>query len=100
MGWNSYDMTIGNHGINSSFAIQAAHFIHENLQPLGYDYLTLDSGWFGTDSVYEADGAGQTVDEYGRLVPNRTCVHHPAVKIIWCSALSLSVHCFDGIGCI
>lgn len=72
MGWNSYDMTIGNHGINSSFAIQAAHFIHDNLQPLGYNYITLDSGWFGTDSTYEGDGAGQTVDEYGRLVPNRT----------------------------
>jgi alpha-galactosidase len=70
-GWNSYDSTVGNHGINESVATEAAHFLAEHLLPLGYEYLTLDSGWFGTDSLYSPQN-GQTVDEYGRLLPNAT----------------------------
>ena len=68
MGWNSYDATVGNGGINESVAREAAAFIKEKLAGVGYEYVVLDSGWFGIDSEYGA----QTIDEYGRLIPNST----------------------------
>jgi hypothetical protein len=65
MGWNSYDSTIGNSGINESYAKSAAAFVQEHLSAVGYEYIVLDSGWFGIDSQYGA----QLVDKYGRLIP-------------------------------
>ena len=70
-GWNSYDSTVGNHGINETVALASARFVAAVLKPHGYTYLTLDSGWFGTDSLIGADN-GQHVDEWGRLLPNAT----------------------------
>jgi alpha-galactosidase len=46
----------------------AAASLAANLLPHGYDFLTLDSGWFGEDNLYGT----QSVDAYGRLVPNTT----------------------------
>lgn len=41
------------------------------LLKVGYNHIVLDSGWFGTDSLYYPEN-GQTVDEWGRLLPNKT----------------------------
>ena len=64
-GWNSYDSTVGNGGINESVAKEAALFVKKHLAAVGYEYIVLDSGWFGVDSEYGA----QVVDAHGRLIP-------------------------------
>ena len=68
IGWNSYDSTVGNGGVNETVARDGAKFVSEHLAAVGYEYIVLDSGWFGIDSEYGA----QTVDAHGRLIPNST----------------------------
>jgi hypothetical protein len=56
----------------------------------GYDTLTIDSGWFGEDNLYGA----QTIDEFGRLVPNTT-QYPSAGRIAAGSSGNEGVHYFD-----
>lgn len=71
-GWNSYDSsppwTQSREASTEAATLQDADVLSAKLLPHGYDTLTLDSGWFGEDNLYGA----QTIDEFGRLVPNTT----------------------------
>ena len=60
--------TIGNGGINETIAKSSAVFIEKNLAEFGYQYIILDSGWFGVDSEYGV----QAIDNFGRLMPSTT----------------------------
>lgn len=70
MGWNSWDAygsTIDEQKFRTSAEWVAAH-----LKPAGYEYVTIDEGWF--DDNPPADGSPATkphlVDQYGRLIPS------------------------------
>jgi hypothetical protein len=71
-GWNSYDSSPpwgeSMEASTQEGAEAAAASLAKTLLPHGYDHMTLDSGWFGEDNLYGT----QTVDAYGRLVPNTT----------------------------
>eukprot|EP01052_Picozoa_sp_SAG31_P001109 SAG31_NODE_35_length_31836_cov_10.841352_28_plen_297_part_00 len=74
-GWNSYDSSppwgpppLGMEASREGPTLKNAATLSRTLLPHGYDMFTLDSGWFGEDNLYGT----QTIDEYGRLVPNVT----------------------------
>eukprot|EP01012_Entosiphon_sulcatum_P019815 TRINITY_DN24774_c0_g1_i1.p1 TRINITY_DN24774_c0_g1~~TRINITY_DN24774_c0_g1_i1.p1 ORF type:complete len:465 (+),score=69.52 TRINITY_DN24774_c0_g1_i1:27-1397(+) len=60
LGWNSYD-SFG--ASNESVTLATAQEIKAKLLPLGWDYVTIDAGWFGADAT-------PSIDQYGRLIPN------------------------------
>mmetsp|Transcript_32719 Transcript_32719/g.85646 ORF Transcript_32719/g.85646 Transcript_32719/m.85646 type:complete len:485 (-) Transcript_32719:466-1920(-) len=72
-GWNSYDSSppwsaASDGASNERDTLTDAAALATRLLPHGYSLLTLDSGWFGVDNQYGT----QTIDAYGRLVPNVT----------------------------
>ena len=71
-GWNSYDSSppwsSSTEASTENSTLRDAAILSRKLKPHGFDILTLDSGWFGEDNRYGT----QTIDAYGRLVPNIT----------------------------
>ena len=71
-GWNSYDSSPpwseSMEASTQDGAEAAATSLAKTLLPHGFEYMVLDSGWFGEDNLYGT----QTIDAWGRLVPNVT----------------------------
>ena len=67
MGWNSWD----SYGffISEPDFRSSAQWIAANLKPFGYEYVTIDEGWYESlPAPSQKDGALH-LDEYGRFIP-------------------------------
>ncbi len=68
LGWNSYD-SYGD-GVTEAETLANAEYLHDHLQPYGWDYVVIDYRWYdpraGGRSTTET---GLAMDEFGRLQP-------------------------------
>ena len=68
MGWNSWDA----YGttIDEQFFRANAQWIAQHLKPFGYQYVTIDEGWYEPRTSAATNSSEQlVVDQYGRFVP-------------------------------
>ncbi len=68
MGWNSWD-AYGTTIDEQSFRANA-QWIAQHLKPFGYEYVTVDEGWYEPAASAATNSSQQlVVDQYGRYVP-------------------------------
>jgi alpha-galactosidase len=68
MGWNSWD-AYGTTIDETSFRANA-EWIAKHLKPFGYQYVTIDEGWYEPRASAAANSSEQLViDQYGRFIP-------------------------------
>jgi len=71
MGWNSYDAYGSN--VNEAQTLANARYLHQHMQPYGWQYVVVDYRWYDPASATAPDngapGETLTMDDYGRLLP-------------------------------
>jgi hypothetical protein len=68
MGWNSWD-AYGTTIDEQSFRANA-QWIAQHLKPFGYQYVTIDEGWYEPRASAASNSSEQLVlDQYGRFIP-------------------------------
>lgn len=76
MGWNSWDCYYSS--VTEELVLQNAHYLHENLQEYGWEYVVIDIRWYANHPSkgggwYNQDNNPDCqLDEYGRYVPSPT----------------------------
>jgi hypothetical protein len=72
MGWSSYSMQVFHNAnwITAAQIMAQSDAMHKILQPHGYNYINVDSGWTGT------------MDEYGRPQPSTTLYPNGLSEVI------------------
>jgi alpha-galactosidase len=68
MGWNSWDsygMTINEKSFRAN-----AEWIARNLKPAGYQYVTIDEGWYESEPSAANPDEHLVLDQYGRFIPD------------------------------
>ncbi len=71
MGWNSYD-AYGSR-VDEAQVLDNAHYLRQNMQPFGWQYVVVDYRWYDPKAVTARDNGepGETLamDGFGRLLP-------------------------------
>jgi hypothetical protein len=68
MGWNSWDsygMTINEKSFRAN-----AEWIAKYLKPAGYQYVTIDEGWYESEPTAANPNEHLVLDQYGRFIPD------------------------------
>jgi hypothetical protein len=68
MGWNSWDSYGMN--INEKSFRANADWIAKNLKPFGYQYVTIDEGWYESEPTSANPNEHLVLDHYGRFIPD------------------------------
>jgi alpha-galactosidase len=68
MGWNSWD-AYGTTITEKSFRANA-EWIAQHLKPAGYEYVTIDEGWYESEPTAANPDEHLIVDQYGRFIPD------------------------------
>ena len=105
MGWNSFD----SYGVylHEEAAFDNLYVLANDYRPLGYEYFTIDNGWFGeyrlkpgTHFAVEKHASDVHINEYGLLQPSHTYFPHGFEKLVReCHRLGLKfgLHLMRGI---
>ena len=67
MGWNSWD-AYGTTITEESFR-RNAQWIAKNLKPFGYEYVTIDEGWYESEPSAANPDEHLALDDHGRFIP-------------------------------
>jgi len=105
MGWNSWDAY--GEAVPESDIRDSAKFMAENLKSFGWQYVTVDMGWYVTNHSVgvNAENAEFSLDEFGRLTPAPNTIpsardnagFKPLADYIHSLGLKFGIHILRGI---
>jgi len=105
MGWNSWDAY--GEAVPESDVRDSAKFMAENLKSFGWQYITVDMGWYVTNHSVgvNADSAQFSLDEFGRFTPAVNTIpsakdkagFKPLADYIHSLGLKFGIHILRGI---
>lgn len=105
MGWNSWDAY--GEAVPESDIRDSAKFMAENLKSFGWQYVTVDMGWYVTNHSVgvNAENAEFSLDKFGRLTPAPNTIpsagdnagFKPLADYIHSLGLKFGIHILRGI---
>jgi hypothetical protein len=105
MGWNSWDAY--GEAVPESDVRDSAKFMAENLKSFGWQYVTVDMGWYVTNHSVgvNAENAQFSLDEFGRFTPAPNAIpsaktnagFKPLADYIHSLGLKFGIHILRGI---
>lgn len=105
MGWNSWDAY--GEAVPEADIRASAKFMAENLKSFGWQYVTVDMGWYVTNhsAGVNAENAAFSLDEFGRFTPavntipsaNENAGFKPLADYVHSLGLKFGIHILRGI---
>lgn len=105
MGWNSWDAY--GEAVSEADIRESARFMAEHLKSFGWQYITVDSGWYVTNhsTGFNAENAEFQLDEHGRFIPAPSTIpsatsnlgFKPLADYIHSLGLKFGIHILRGI---
>jgi alpha-galactosidase len=105
MGWNSWDAY--GEAVPEADIRESAKFMAENLKSFGWQYITVDMGWYVTNhsAGVNAENAEFSLDEFGRFIPAVNTIpsakekkgFKPLADFVHSLGLKFGIHILRGI---